>query len=97
MDISYAEIGAIMVGVMGAFKLLEKGLDFASKQLFKGNKDNKQEIEIAVLQEKLTKIECNDLAHIKALLDINSTEHRDIFVKMSEISTTQKLILERLK
>lgn len=93
MDISYAEIGAIMVGVMGGFKLLEKGLDFAGKQLFKGNKDNKQEVEIAVLQEKLDTIQNNHLAHIQKALDQNAEDHQKIFVCMGKIET----ILEQLK
>lgn len=104
MVIEYTELAIIVGVVMGLFKLLEKGIDLLSKQFGKGNKDNKQEAEITrlqgvieslraeivVLRQKIEKIETNDLAHINAKLDINGSEHRDIFVVLGRIE-------ERLK
>lgn len=73
--------------------ILNKGFSLVSKQFDKGGKDNKQEIEIAVLQEKLDTITNNHLAHIQKALDQNTDDHQKIFVCMGKIETK----LEQLK
>ena len=63
---------------------------FMGKENIKSEKDNKQEIEIAVLQTQMQTILTNHIPHIEQSLKDNATEHKE----------TQRLlikIMERLK
>ncbi|MCK9370876.1 hypothetical protein M0R04_13280 [Candidatus Dojkabacteria bacterium] len=83
---------------------MTKFFDYLNGTTSKSDKDAHQQTEIAVLEqrictlqevnkqigEKLNKIETNDLAHINAKLDLNLTEHRDLFVELGEIKQILK-------
>lgn len=88
----YAELAIVVGAVMGLFKLLEKGLDLITKQFSKGNKDNNQEISIAILQEKLNKIETNDLYHLKLDGETNRKEHEKIMQSLTRVETMLELM-----
>ena len=88
---------ALVVGItMRLIKFIEFGttkfFEFLNKTANKCETDNKQEIEIAVLQTDVKEIKTNHLVHIQASLDKNTAEHTDIKVALGKIC--QKLEVE---
>jgi hypothetical protein len=57
---------------------------FMGKENIKSEKDNKQEIEIAVLQTQMQTILTNHIPHIEKSLEVNNLEHKE----------TQKMLME---
>lgn len=57
---------------------------FMGKESIKSEKDNKQEIEIAVLQTQMQTILTNHIPHIEKSLEVNNLEHKE----------TQKMLME---
>lgn len=54
---------------------------------FGKGKNGKKEVEIAVIKEKLDKIENNHLKHINDKLDVNEKEHTEIKVMVARVET----------
>lgn len=92
MVLQYAELAIVIGVVMALIELLKKGLDLITKQFNKGSKDSKQEVDIAVLQEKLNKIECNDLHHLKLGQEKNAEEHERIIQSLTRVEVTLELM-----
>ena len=97
MDISQAELAIIFGAVIAVVELLKKGLSLASQRFKKDNKDDKQEVQLAVfverfndLEKQLTRIETNDLAH-------NAQEHKEMKCCLEEIKISLAVIKDKLK
>lgn len=62
-----------------------------------GKKDEKQDISLAVVNEKLKNIETNISNHIMHKLDANDADHQEIKVDIAEIKTKLNILIEHFK
>jgi len=69
MELNYAELSLIMGAVMAGFRLLEVGLNFIVKKLGNGKKDTAQDIELAIIKEKILSYEKNHFPSIEKRFD----------------------------
>lgn len=99
MQPDYIQLGIAAIVSMGLIRIFEKVIMGLLSMVKKEKKDDngKQNVEIAVMDQRLKTIETNHLPHIQAGLDKNGLDHEAMMAEIVGMNTKMNFVVEEIQ